>query len=1067
MREFNSQNPDKGTTIIDINANTITNPSDQSEVQSALVAQNHKEIDPDIDDLRQIQKTKGFFAIVLNSLKKIVSTLRRFYQKHKTPIRITLSLFVILGIVGASIVSLWVINIWNNESSLGDLGKEPEQSSVVYASDGTTELFRFYSEENREVVPLDKISPNMQQAIIALEDENFYYNENGIPWSNLAGALIKCGTTVGKECRGASGLSQQLIKNVKNDDESTVDRKMRELLTAVKLNNETTKEEILSLYLNWVPFGRNAYGVEQASKQYFGISSSDLSLPQSCYLASMVQRPSYFSSSLTKPDSIAFQTLEGRKNACLEKIYSKQLDPNSEKPIKSEEELKTLQETKVEFIPRGGNTKYPHFKDYVTEQINKFVSEDELLTGGYKIITTIDPSTQEAVEKSLQNRKQTDIINLGANNASVVVLDGPTSEIRAMVGSLDYQNKEIDGEVNVALAPRQPGSSIKPYVYASSFKQGLYPGSILLDIPTTFDSNYRPKNFSGGFSGPISIRDSLANSYNIPAVKAAYLSSSSPTPNPSQGISNVFDTATAMGLEFSCIPSADGSICDTDDAQNAYKKRCGISASLGGCEVSLLSHVNGINTFAQDGSYKQATPFKQIIDSKGTDIYTLRQTSNNPVYKSNTQALDPLIARQINSIMSDYQARYRAFGNSAKRLELEGWTGANAVAAKTGTTNDVKDTWTVGYSPYYSVAVWVGNTDGKPLLQSSGSVATSSGIWNDTMVHLHANKEKKGFSKDGLKAIKINGETGLPDENGNKTEYITPSQLDKLNKSLENIKKIPEYKPLENNFLVNLTTNFAVKVPINKLDGKAAVPNKTLEVNIEQKDFRFLVAEYSQWQVFANEWMQKTPDKFTPYPTELSDQDQVADQASPPLITSNLDTNKEDVSFITISVTPQGQTGKTITKISLLIDGKEVATSNSDTLMFDSISPYTSGTYSVLIKSEDSFGSKSEKVYVDVKFKEATLTLLSVSDISDLKLECTEDSNSIVNCEFSIPASKSLPDNFSIRIGNSGNAPCSMSANKGVCTNVTAPSISGTYTIRARIGTSGSYNDTDSEYVVS
>jgi membrane peptidoglycan carboxypeptidase len=1000
--------------------------------------------------------------------------IKEFYANHKKAINISALVVLILGIGFSTWLGFWLINIWNNESSLAGLGQQPNESSIVYAADGSTELFRFFEEENREVVELDQISENMQQAIIALEDENFYYNESGIPWTNLFGAAFECGITLGETCRGASGLSQQLIKNVKKDDESTVERKVRELFTAVKLNEETTKEDILSSYLNWVPFGRNAYGVQQAASIYFDKDASELDLVESCYLASMVQRPSYFNTGIGNPESQAYLDLEFRKDACLAKIFEEDLDPNGTKLIESEEELASLQEREIEFQPRGSNVKYPHFRDFVSREISKFVNEQDLLTGGYTIITTLDPEAQEAIEASIEARKDTDILGAGANNVSVVAVDGPSSEIVAMVGSLDYNNPDIDGQVNVATAPRQPGSSIKPYVYAASFKQGLYPGTMLLDAPTEFEPGYAPKNFSGNFTGGINIRNSLAGSLNIPAVKAAYLSSPSETPNASEGINAVFDTSTAMGLDFPCIPASDGSICNTDQADEAYRSRCGISASLGGCEVSLISHVAGFNTFGQDGRYKEATPFKQILDTEGNDIYADRQNSNNPVYQKNDQALDPLIARQINNVMSDYNARYPIFGNSARRLELEGWNGTNAVAAKTGTTNDVKDTWTVGYSPLYSVAVWVGNTDSTPLNLTSTSVGTTSGIWNDAMTHLHADKEKVGFSREGLQTIEIDPTTGLPTEGTGVFDYITESQRSKLNAAIENLTNTEEYNPRENNLFANGTINIRSKVKINTLDDKIADPELQLEENIEEKDFNQLVAEYPQWQNTADEWMERTPELYEIPPTEVSDQDQKSDADNKPTFSSNLDANTSDVNEITVDAQAQGIDSKTITNIEIQIDGTTVSsTDNQDSVVFSDIDPYLSGSYEVVIIVTDSFGATAESTYDDVTFEEPQPVEITESDISSLSISCDtyQTGDTETTCSFSLGALQSIPGAFRIRIGDDGNTSCSEnnngSINEVICTGIPIPIIPGTYPIKARVENGGgSYIDTVSSYVV-
>jgi membrane peptidoglycan carboxypeptidase len=1023
-------------------------------------------IDPSSKPSTQPDKKPNWLA--KQKAKFDQTRLGKFLAAHKREVRLTLILGAILLVLGGAGVSVWAINIWNNQSSIADLGKVPTQSSIVYAKDGNTELFRFFDEENRQVVNLDQISPNMQQAIIALEDENFWYNETGIPWTNILGATVKCGISRGDTCRGGSGLSQQLIKNVKKDNESSVDRKVRELFTAIKLNGAKTKPEILSDYLNWVPFGRNAYGVQQAATTYFGKDAKDLDVVESCYLSSLVQRPSYFNSGIGKPDSPAFKELQDRKNACLQKIFDKNLNPAESKPINSAEDLDKFKNQEVVFKPLGANVKYPHFRDYVSQEIGKFLDEQELLTGGYKIITTLDPQLQDAAEKAVAGAKAKDITPAGANNAGVVALDGPTGGIVAMVGSLDYGNEEIDGQYNITTATRQPGSSIKPYVFASAFQNGLNPGSMLFDGQTAFEPGFTPKNFSGSFSGPVSARYSLANSLNIPSVKAAYLSADGNSPQAAQGINAVFDTAESMGLRFPCVPATDGNKCkDPATAANAYQSRCGISASLGGCEVNMLSHATGYNTLAQDGKLRTATPFKQILAPDGRDIYSIRQESD-PVYAQKDSAVDPRIARQVNSILSDYEARRPVFGASARRLELAGWSGANSVAAKTGTTNDVKDTWTVGYSPYYTVAVWVGNTDSKPLKQTATSVGTTSGIWNETMVALHQDKEKKGFSKEGLIATKIKAQTGLPAEDGDRTEYLTREQLDKVNQANANMAK-SDYNPVGNSFFQNGTTVISRKLKINKVDGKLAVEGKTLPENIEEQEFSQIVAEYPKWQETADKFMEGN-DKFKKAPTENSDQDQVAEQTKGPLVTSNLDTNTVKANKIQVTATPQGDGTKTIASIEILINGSSkllVEAKNTASLTDLSDLPETGNT--VLIKAVDSLGGKTEKNYSSVSFSSvADSAPIANADISGLNVACVKSGTNTAECSFTLPSGKSLPSSFRVRIGstagNNGTS-CSQTGDTDevVCNGVSLPlTTPGTVPIQARV--SGSFVDTSGTY---
>lgn len=608
-----------------------------------------------------------------------------------------------------------------------------------------------------------------------------------------------------------------------------------------------------------------------------------------------------------------------------------------------------------------------------------------------------------------------------------------------MVGSVDYADTSIQGQVNVVTAPRQPGSTFKPYVYATAMENGLNPGSILLDAQTTFEGNYTPKNFSGKFSGPVSLRYALQNSLNIPAIKAAILSSDSATPNGNQGINQVFDLTLRAGMSYPCIPSADGAKCKDDQtASKAFRDRCGLSSALGGCEVTMLSHLTSLNTFAQDGNLRTATPFKEIRNAQGIDIYAQKQNSSNPVYPKQDNAINPLTARQINSVLSDYEARKPIFGNASRLLELPGWTGENSVAAKTGTTNNNKDMWTVGYTPYYSVAIWAGNTDGKLMNANASSTATTSTAWQKMMVYLHKDKTKTGFSKQGLVATNLDPATGLISEGG-RNEWLTPAQKQLLEQAQQKLNQ-NDYKPAENNFLSNATTVVSRKLKINKLDGKLAT-DKTLPENIEEQTFLEVVAEYPIWIETAKQYMQSAGDRFKPAPTEISDQDQVAEQQKVPTITSSLDQSTKNISSIEAQAQAQGNGNKQISSIEILINGTVKASNqNQNSLKLNDLKEFAGKTVTVLIRAKDSANLEVSKTYQNVTI-ESTSSVdqdLSSTEIRQLQINCAANQSSTnADCTFNLQDGKTLPSGFKIRIGTSGDGKsCSTKDLKVSCSNI-------------------------------
>jgi membrane peptidoglycan carboxypeptidase len=745
------------------------------------------------------KKIHNNFGKGIRKVRMLFSTpVERVGRKLSVGLLLFLTVLVILN----GFLLGYLVDLWTNSPSLEQFLKKPVQSSVVFARDGKTRIYEFYKEERREFVPIYKIPKVMQLAVISLEDENFYKNDQGIPWKNLAGSIQKCLTSGGENCRGGSGLSQQLVKVMTNKKEVTADRKLRELVSAIKLNQETNRTEVLEAYLNWVAFGRNSYGVEQASKSYFGKSISDkvnntfsLSTVEACFLAAIIQSPGYYPTGIGKPDSQPWKELTFRKDACLNKLATLDLpvddDGNIGKYIKTPEELEQLQNQPIESVSNkdAADTRklnnvaivkqttedpFPHFREYIAQELTRLYGEQALYEGGLRITTTLDPEIQKQTQAVVSGAEKK-LNAVGATNAGALVLDGPTGEILAMVGSLDYDNEKIDGKVNMTTAPRQPGSSIKPYVYANAWRNGFNPATILDDKPETW-KDYKPGNFSGRFSGLVSMRYALQNSLNIPAVKALLLGSpeksalgyeSNPNDKTEQILNGFFNFTAKTGLTFPCIPVGDGAKCnDYKTAQNAYRSRCFLSTALGGCEVKMIDHATGINTFLQEGSLRTANPFISILikDDADKDLDILKPKQQQ-FYPKLDKAIDPLLARQVANVMSDYSGRINEFGNLRFMLELK--DKAWKVAAKTGTSNGPKDFWVVGGSPYYTTTIWAGRNDSKDMSNDASSSSSAAFIWNEIMENLHKNKQVRNFSTQDLYKTEVREKTN---------EFLSPNQ---------------------------------------------------------------------------------------------------------------------------------------------------------------------------------------------------------------------------------------------------------------------------------------------------
>lgn len=893
----------------------------------------------------------------------------------------------IILILGISAISTWAVDVWYNTPSV-DSVVEQVQSSAIYARDGKTVMAKFFDEENRTVVPLSEIPKSMQLAIIALEDKDFYYNESGIPWKNLFGSAFQCITSGNPNaCRGGSGLSQQFIKNYTGDQNRDVNRKVRELFTAIKLNQEKNKPEIIALYLNQVPFGRNAYGIQAAAQTYFNVDSKDLTPDQACWLAPLPNKPGEYGNNVMDPNSNGYKDLEFKKNICLENLRNLKLEGTDVEPfIKTDEELKALKEQPPQFKDKVANTLAPHFKNYVVDELKKFdISDKDLNTRGYKIITTLDPGIQQKTEEGVAETRKKSVIDNGANNAAAMVLEGQSGEILAMVGSVDYNDASIDGQVNVTTAARQPGSSFKPYVYATAFSQGFNPDTLVFNAKQNYGtkaSPYIPQNFGdANYSyAPITIRSGFQNSYNTVAVRSAYLAAGEGKDTgevQKKGLKNVFDLADKSGVRFPCV----GDECAKK--QNALDSgRCGLGSSIGACELTMVSHITGINTLAHDGNLRTATPFLSILkpDPKDPtnkiDIYKNIQDTSSPVYPKKDRIIDPGIAKQVMNVMSDYKARYPAFCpgrpngcDLAKNLELNGWDGANAVAAKTGTTDDSKDTWAVGASPYYTVTTWVGNTDGRALNSDAAAASAAAPVWKNIMNKLHNEQigdrpplEKKGFNLDGLIKTQLSPQTGLIVENGGNTAYLTDFQVKALQDAQKRLND-PSYNPLEGSIFNNRSVVIGISFKINKVDGKIAVDGKTIPGNIEQKVFLQSVPEFPSqpWIGIA----QNYGAKFGLAPNDFSTQDQIADQNSKPTLSTNIVANSNAPGTIILKAEAAGDKSKKITLTEILVDGVVVASGESSA-EYSTIGK--DGSHTVVLRATDSQNVTAEAIISGVIF---------------------------------------------------------------------------------------------------
>lgn len=551
------------------------------------------------------------------------------------------------------------------------------ESTKIFDRTGKHLLYEI-GEVHRTKVGLDRISLHLRQTTLAAEDDQFY-EHYGLDLAGIARAVFI--NLTGGNLQGGSTITQQLIKNSILTPERTFQRKVKEAVLAVELEQRFSKDQILEMYLNDIPYGSQTYGVEAAAQTFFGRSAADLSLGQAAVLAALPKAPTYYS-----PYGSHFEDLRRRQEHILDRMVSlDMIRPDQAEQAKAE---------KLEFSPRRESILAPHFVFYVREQLDKEYGERVVEQGGLRVTTTLDVKLQTIAEEVLKNR-QAALSKQGVSNASLVALDPKSGDILAMVGSIDYFNQDIDGNVNVAIRHRSPGSSIKPFIYAAAWAKGYTPATLLVDAETDFGQGYTPKNFDLAEHGPVSMHLALANSLNIPAVQTLYLA----------GVRSATDLAQRMGLESLNNPD-----------------RYGLSLVLGGGEVRLVDITSGYGVFANDGVRLPHRPLLKVED-KGKTLLDL--TAKPPPGEG---VLDEQIARLITNTLSDNNARALVFG-SRSALQL----GSRPVAAKTGTTQEFRDGWTIGFTPSLATGVWVGNNDNSPMKAREPGALTAAPIWNEFM----------------------------------------------------------------------------------------------------------------------------------------------------------------------------------------------------------------------------------------------------------------------------------------------------------------------------------------------
>lgn len=625
---------------------------------------------------------------------------------------------LVTALLGGAATVYSLVQDLPNPERLGE--RSIEQSTKIYDRTGKVLLYEVHGDERRTVVPLSDIPDSVKHATLVAEDINFYYHA-GLDWRGILRAIGK-NISTGDFSQGGSTITQQLIKNSLLGSQKTISRKVKEQILALLLERKYSKDEIFEFYLNQIPYGSNAYGIAAASRLYFGKEVGELTLAESAVITALIKAPTYYSPYGSHKDELL-----ARKDWILGRM--------SDAGFVSPEAAEEAKRSELAFAPLRETILAPHFVQYVREHLNEKYGEDFVTRGGLRVTTTLDWRLQEEAEKIVSEGAESNAALVDARNAALVAIDPRNGEILTMVGSKDYLGKpepegctpgigcKFDPYVNITTRPRQPGSAFKPFVYATAFKKGYTPETALFDVPTEFNPScnpdgspgpavqdpkecYHPGNYDGRFRGPVDLRHALAQSLNVPSVKTLYLA----------GVNDSIETAAAMGITTLTDP-----------------KRYGLSLVLGGAEVTLLEMTSAFGVFAQEGIRHPAAAILRVENAKG-GVLEEKQEASIP-------ALDTHIARLVTSILSDNDARVPIF-NPRSSLYFPD----RQVAAKTGTTQDYRDAWTIGYTPSLAAGVWVGNNDNSPMNQRGLSVMVAGPIWHRFLAAALASQPQEYFA---------------------------------------------------------------------------------------------------------------------------------------------------------------------------------------------------------------------------------------------------------------------------------------------------------------------------------
>lgn len=814
------------------------------------------------------------------------------FRHKKIPILYALAGMFILGFF-----SLFLLFIWFSRD-LPEPGKIKRSSgfSTTFYDRNDKVIYEMYKDQNRIPVSLNNISDYVKKATVSIEDKDFY-KHGGVSTKGILRAFVS--SILKRRVEGGSTLTQQLIKNVLLTPERTPTRKIKEFVLASEIEKRYTKDQILEMYLNEAPYGGTFWGIEAAAKGYFGKSAKELSLVESAVLAGLPQLPSVYSPFIGKKGAYI-----GRTKAVLRRM-------KDDKVITPEQEKKALSDLeKIQFNKEELAITAPHFVFYLTDQLTKQFGKD-ILDKGIKVKTTIDLDIQKEAEKIVFEEIEK-IKSLDATNGSAVVIDNEKGTMLAMVGSYNFNDDQY-GRYNTATALRQPGSAIKPITYATALEKGYTASTVIMDVKTTFPSqgekDYTPENYDGTYRGPSQLRFALGNSLNVPAVKVLAMI----------GISDFLQKAYDFGLT-------------TFEPTRENLNRFGLSITLGGGETRLVDLTNAYAAIGRGGNAQNLVSVTEIQDYNGKTIFKEKEQPKK-------QVISKEVAFILSHILSDNNARKDVFGTRSY-LNIPGKT----VAAKTGTTNDKRDNWAVGFTKSVSVGVWVGNNDNRPMNPKISSGATgASPIWYKLMVYSLGKFDDGIMDKpDGVEAVEVDAFLGGLPVSGQpkRSEYFVTGTAPK--------DISPYYK----------------KLKISKSTGKIANDVEVKLGDYEEKEFIVIKEDdpiskdgKNRWQEAIDLWLSAQSDQKYHYPTEISTAkgDELSVQIKDPQDKSRINSSSITIKAKIVSI-------DTLVKTELFIDGTVVKSFSPDVREINEQINLSDGIHTIRVRSENTKGKSGDSV---------------------------------------------------------------------------------------------------------